>query len=332
MPYIDGIWHPKFDDDGELLQMPITQISKSQSLRERSKPGWISESGSTFKAVPFTESTLPAGIYNFRSTDNGIFFGKQQFPSDGVISLPGLPSDYILNQLKSFWEKQDVYEKYGFIHKRGVLLYGSPGSGKTSVARLLCNEIINLGGIVFSIDNFMLAAAAINIFRTVEPNRPILTLQEDIEGIFNGSDGPQQVKAALSFLDGQDQFNNIVHIATTNKPEEIADRFIKRPGRFDLVIGVKTPTQVTREAYFRHVCNKETSETQLKELITKTEGLELSYLREIASTFLCLGIPIEDSVSRLKINAKTKSFKNDDKSANVGFILGYNGKQTDKES
>jgi adenylate kinase family enzyme len=331
MPYIDGVWYSKFADDGTPTETSGTIRACVEVLKASNKPGWVSESGNSFKAVPFTESTLSPGIYNFRNTDSGIFFGKQQFPSDGVISLPGLPSDYVLNQIKLFWDKKDVYEKYGFIHKRGILLYGAPGSGKTSVARLLCNEIIKLGGIVFSIDNFILAAAAINVFRSVEPDRPILTLQEDIEGIFNGNDGPQQVKAALSFLDGQDQFNNIVHIATTNKPEDIADRFIKRPGRFDLVIGVKTPTEVTREAYFKHVCNnKDVSDTQLKELIVKTKGLELSYLREIASTFLCLGIPIDESVSRLKENAKIKSFKNADKRTEMGFVLGYDGEFKDK--
>lgn len=319
MPYIDGHWVSR-DEDSAFLENRVKAEIKN--------PGWVSNTGDRFKSVAVTEPILPPGVYRFVNTDDGLFFEKQSFPSDAVVSLPGLPSDFILDQIKLFWKRRDEYKKFGFIHKRGILLYGPPGCGKTSIIRLLSDEVLKLGGIVFSIDDFKLAAGAISNFRLIEPNRPILTLQEDIEGLFNGNEGAHQIKAALSFLDGQDQCNNIVHVATTNQPEELADRFIKRPGRFDLVIGLKAPTAQTREAYIRYTCGDKISDEVLKELVEKTKDLELAYLREIASTYLCLGVPIEESVKRLQANSKVKYLKNKDKSK-MGFVIGYEESRDD---
>jgi SpoVK/Ycf46/Vps4 family AAA+-type ATPase len=187
---------------------------------------------------------------------------------------------------------------------------------------LLCKDLINLGGVIFTIDDFSTAINCIRHFRTVEPNRPIMTIAEDIEGVFRGDQGNAEVKAALSLYDGQDQVNNIVHVATTNQPEELADRFIKRPGRFDLVIGVHAPMAETREAYLRYVTKNQVPEDKLKELVEKTEGLSLAYLREIASTYLCLDIPVEETLERLQKNFKMKNIKNT-KNARLGFTIGY---------
>ena len=114
---------------------------------------------------------------------------------------------------------------------------------------------------------------------------------------------------------------------TTNQPEDLADRFIKRPGRFDLVIGIHAPTSATREAYLRYVTLDTVDEKVLAEIVAKTEGLSLAYLREIASTYLCLDIPLEETLGRLQKNFKAKMLRGK-KEPRMGFSIGYEG---DKE-
>jgi len=284
--------------------------------------GWGNQNGS-FRSVEDVRLELPPGMYSLDTASDGSkFFTPVQCPGDQPVSLPGLPSDYILNQIKLFWDRADRYEKYHLLQKRGILLYGEPGTGKTCLLNLLCKDLTDLGGVIFTIDDFSTAISCIRHFRTVEPNRPIMTIAEDIEGVFRGDQGNAEVKAALSLYDGQDQVNNIVHLATTNQPEELADRFIKRPGRFDLVIGIHAPTAETREAYLKYVTKNEIPEDKLRELVQKTDGLSLAYLREIASTFLCLDIPVDETLVRLQKNFKMKNIKNK-KDAKVGFTIGY---------
>jgi SpoVK/Ycf46/Vps4 family AAA+-type ATPase len=304
--YVDGIYVSDDTADSGLLK-------KFESPEQ----GWSSQSGFRFQRAGYVSKKLPSAIYRFVQTDNGMFFEKQSFPTDIAVSLPGLPSDYILDQMKLFWQKADIYKEHGLIHKRGILMYGSPGCGKTSIVRLLCNEILKMG------DDYTRAASFVGEFRSAEPERIILTIQEDIEGYFDGSAGPEQLKSALSFLDGENQTNNIVHLATTNEPEKLADRFIKRPGRFDLVIGMHAPTEETRRAYLRHV-DPNLNEDVLEELVQKTEGLSLAYLRELISTYVCLNISLDDTLKRLRFDSKRKSLKNKE-DGKMGFTVGYGG-------
>lgn len=288
--------------------------------------GWAVTKG-TYRSVEDIRETLPPGIYTLDIEDGHKLYTPVSAPSDQAVDLPGLPSKYLLDQIKLFWSRADRYEKYHLLQKRGILLYGEPGCGKTSIINLLSKDLIDIGGVIFLVDDFATASICIQHFRSVEKDRPIMTLLEDIEGIFKGDQGNREVKAALSLLDGQDQVNNIVHIATTNQPEDLADRFIKRPGRFDLVIGIHAPQADTRRAYLQYVCRNQIPNPELEALVEKTEGLSLAYLREIASTYLCLDIPIDETLTRLQKNFKMKQLKGGKATPKVGFSIGYEAEE-----
>lgn len=295
---------------------------------EGSKLTWgLTDDQESYRVVNTICDKLPPGIYQPTVSQNvGIYFEPLSFPGDETVSLPGLPSEYILNQIEKFWGVQDRYEKLGFVAKRGIMLYGPAGCGKTSIIRLLCASIVKAGGVVFNFTAFNNAAAYLRKFRAVEPTRPVLALFEDMDGMIMASalESGQGTRAALSLLDGQDQISNVVYVATTNFPELLADRFIKRPGRFDLIIGVNTPTAETREAYLRHVCRNQIPEEILQEVVVKTAGLSLAYLKEIASMRLCLDISVDETLNRVLGDFKRKKFTKKPDSE-MGFVMGYAG-------
>lgn len=281
---------------------------------------WQKFEGGTYRPVFDSVEKIPAGVYRVTQTHDGslLFIEQPQF-GDEVYDLPGLPNAFINEQIEKFWAAKADYEQYKFVHKRGILLYGPPGNGKTSVITSLVKSQLKHDGIILCISHFPTASRALAEIKKIEPKRRLMTLIEDMDSLLNG-DPAHQEPHALAMLDGQEQVNGIVHIATTNYPETIADRFIKRPGRFDLIISLGLPDKNTRKAYFEKIL-KDISHPKLDYLVEKTDGLSLAYLREIASSYLCLGIPVEESTERLK---KSYSSKVSSKANNhVGFRLGY---------
>lgn len=308
-------------DDEESEEMETCPIPESV---QTSGPAWrVTKYGSYMNIENPYNGPLPAGTYSAALDPNGEWIYRvMKQNSDSLIHLPGLPIDYILKQVEQFWERADRYKKYGFLQKRGILLYGPPGCGKSSIVGLLREQLIKRNGVIFTpASDFSLLSAGLSAFRSVEPNRPIMTLVEDIESLLEGSNGSNNgtsEKAALAMYDGESQLNNIVHVATTNKPDSIADRFIRRPGRFDVIIGVHAPARETREAYLQAIGNGQITQQQISDIVDRTDGLSLAYLREIASTYLVLDIPLDESIERLRAQAKAKY-----SGGKTGFTIGF---------
>jgi len=308
-------------NEGEDEMNPETEVGMWQ----------VGAKGTAFATIGQSVPSIPPGEYMLEEDANDrLWSRKQNSVTDGLIDLPDLPTDYILDQIKVFWSKKDVYAKYNFLQKRGIMLYGPAGCGKSSIVSLLKKQIIDLGGVVYVNDDYDVLIKGLKEFRSIEPERPVMTVTEDIETYLEGSNGSNVAKsetAALSLYDGENQINGVVHIATTNKPKAIADRFIRRPGRFDLVIGISPATRATRAAYLRNVCGSALSEIDLNMILDKTSGLSLAYLREIATTYLVLEIPLEETISRLK-----KNFKGEFQEGSKGFTVGFVDNKEEREA
>jgi ATPase family associated with various cellular activities (AAA) len=277
--------------------------------------------GSGRRPIVNSYSRLEAGVYYLWESSNGVIFEPNQQFNDPVLDLPGLPNKFIRDQVEEFWKNEHKYREHGFVHKRGILLYGPPGNGKSSVIASLVKNLIEQDGIVITVSRFSMASGAIQNLKKIEPQRKLMLLMEDMDTLLSG-DYKTEEPYALSLLDGQAQVNGVVFIGTTNYPEQLADRFIKRPGRFDLIIGMGNPAKEAREAYLTHILPHVPKET-IDFLAEKTEGLSLSYLREIAASYLCLNVPIEESVNRLKTNYEAKLKGSGFSMRTLGFTLGY---------
>jgi hypothetical protein len=287
---------------------------------EGSTGAWESY-GSGHRPIVNSFTRLKAGVYYLWEATSGVIFEPSGQFNDPILDLPGLPIKFIRDQVDEFWNNEHKYRDNGFVHKRGILLYGPPGNGKSSVIASLVKNLIAQDGIIITVSRFSLASGAIQNLKKIEPDRKIMLLMEDMDTLLSGEYKTEE-PYALSLLDGQAQVNGVVYVGTTNYPEQLADRFIKRPGRFDLIIGMGNPIKETREAYLTHILPNISKEI-IDLLVAKTEGLSLSYLREIAASYLCLGVPIEESVNRLKTNYEAKLKGSGFSTRTLGFTLGY---------
>lgn len=312
-----------YDDPSEAS---TPQSTKAQGVGEDSTDEhneyyhWSLRNG-LYRPVGKTQDTVPAGIYEIDNDNAGWYLSKVKFPSDALLRLPGMPIDYILNQINEFWKRELLFEQTGLLHKRGILMYGPAGCGKTSIIRLLCDDIVRRDGIVIMVTNCRLAENALGGIRQIEPRRPILTIIEDIETFMGSSDESSSARALLALLDGETQVNHIVHLATTNKPEQLEDRIVKRPGRFDLVVGLNHPVDAARKAYLYNILKDHVSEAELDDMVVQTEGLGLAHLRELVVASYCLGLDRKETLARLKTNfKKTLKIK---KGGDIGFTVNF---------
>ena len=271
---------------------------------------------SAFKSV----DKVPAGIYEIiwnRSLSQHTI-KKQPFKTDELYQLPSYEIQDILKDIQNFWDRRDKYREYNFVHKRGILMYGEPGCGKSGIIQLIAKQLIENDGIILNIkdqDDVEYFIDFITTFRKIEPNRPLIVLLEDIDSI--AGENNHSTSKLLIILDGVKQIEDVVYIATTNYPEKLQERITNRPSRFDRRYKVELPNEEIREAYIRHkLTDEDLTQVNVKDWVKRTEGMSLSHLKEIVISTIVMGREFEEVMDNLEGLKKAPSIKGTGK---VGF-------------
>jgi len=102
----------------------------------------------------------------------GIHFVQKQVNLDELLVLPDNNTEDVLQQIEHFWTLENDFRELGFLWKRGIMLWGPPGSGKTSTLQLLSKQIIDKGGLSIYVDDPDFGARGLSLLRTIEPTRP----------------------------------------------------------------------------------------------------------------------------------------------------------------
>lgn len=273
--------------------------------------------GDKYMVAGRTCPSLPSGRYCLAQTTNGIIFVSQHMKCDEMISEGNSQMEEVLGEVERFWHLRERFDEKGFCYKRGILMWGKHGCGKTAIVNMAAQGIVGDGGIALTCNlppSFV--RQALQDFRQVEPERKLLCIWEDIESKACTNWGTEE-NALLSILDGDLQIDNVVHLATTNFPERLNERIRKRPRRFNKVIEIKPPDATMREKYFRFKFDFDDDE--IKKWINSTEGLTFGSLAEAVISVTCLGINFEDTIHRLK-SLECDNYSSDDYSEKkVGF-------------
>ena len=262
-----------------------------------------------FKSV----DKVPAGIYEivYNRSLNQHTIKKQPFKTDELYQLPSYEIQDILKDIQNFWDRRDKYREYNFVHKRGILMYGEPGCGKSGIIQLISKQLIENDGIILNIkdhDDVEYFIDFIATFRKIEAHRPLIVLLEDIDSI--AGENNHATSKLLNILDGVKQIEDVVYIATTNYPEKLQERITNRPSRFDRRYKVELPNKEIREAYIRHkLTDEDLTNVDINEWVKRTEGMSLSHLKEVVISTIVMGREFEEVMDNLEGLKKAPTIK-----------------------
>ena len=259
--------------------------------RDRMEGGvmqWSEISEGTFVLCHHTRAVLPPGFYNLQADMEGtIRFRKETVRTRDLMRFPDTQIDRVVAEIERFWELEPEFNRLGFAHKRGILLYGEPGCGKSCLIQLVVENVIQLGGIGLQFSHPELVSHAIDDFRKVHPHTPIVVVMEDIDETIR----EHSEKDILNLLDGIASTSCVVFLATTNHPETLDATIVNRPSRFDKRIRIGPPSADSRRMYLQSAANDRVDSEQIDRWVTDTDGFSFAHLQELV---VCVAIMDND--------------------------------------
>ncbi len=310
-----------YGNNSEVASQPraSTQIDSAEDgHRPKDVKMWAVSGRDYFPAESSVDKLKPAQYSIKFSQGNGVYFSERDINLDNLLVLPDSNSEKVLNHIEDFWKNEDVFREYGFLWKRGIMLWGPPGSGKTSTVQQLSKSIVDAGGITVYCTNPEITSLGLDVMRRIEPDRPIIVIFEDIDAIISEY-GESDI---LALLDGELQVDNVVFIATTNYPGRLDKRFINRPSRFDEIIKIPMPSKAAREFYLSEKNPRLDSEPhELQEWVNSSEGFSVAHLKELIISVECFGNSLNSSIKRLRsmMEATPDQYDDDGTTRKIGF-------------
>ena len=240
---------------------------------------------------------LPPGVYRMEVVDRDWQAHKVDINTDELYTFTDDYTSTILNEVSNFWNKKDLYKQFNIAHKRGILLCGAPGCGKTSIIQLLVKQIVTeMNGLVFvastSSEFSGLSHMLSSTIRQIEKDRPIITIIEDVDQLISSLGGDACI---LDFLDGSTSIENHLVILTSNNTTDLTEAIL-RPSRIDLIYEIPNPNSEVRREYFK---KKEIDPEIITDLTKRTEGFSFAELKEAFIAIKVLGKTLNETIQRI---------------------------------
>lgn len=242
-----------------------------------------------------------------------------------VVLAPAIKADIRANTT-GFLHQKALWSSYGIPAKRGILLTGEPGTGKTIICQAIMVEAegitcITTNAYAMNDDDYIT-----ELYDMAQDLSPCIVFIEDLDLIglnrieYNYRSGPALL-ALLSVLDGVEEKQGIVTVATTNNLEALDRAISQRPSRFDRVVKLSLPSLQERKELVGLLCQKIPLDEPARSYIAnKTEHCTPAQLQEIIYSLVITNIADTCSSQMPK-----PEFSKDDIDRAISRINGRNG-------
>lgn len=220
----------------------------------------------------------------------------------------------LISDVQGFFDNQALYKKLAVPWKRGLILHGVPGNGKTISIKALISSLAAREEPVSSLYVKSFDAcqgekySICSIFAKARKMAPCLLIFEDLDSLVTD----KTRSYFLNEVDGLDSNDGILMIGSTNHLEKLDPAISKRPSRFDRKYHFKIPGLEERVAYAQFWRSKllDSDLVEFPEIICQivgelSEGFSFAYMKELfVVTLLSVarGTPIDEGLGDIQVS------------------------------
>lgn len=231
----------------------------------------------------FRGQILSFGYSEYRGNELVRFQPRPSLGADEVV-LPAGVLAAVEQHVVLAGSRAEKLREAGQHLKRGLLLHGPPGTGKTHTVRYLLGRLTGSTVVIMSGQALQLLGAATTLARRLQPS---VVVVEDVDLIAEDRSftpgGNPLLFQLLNEMDGVGADADITFVLTTNRVEALEHALTDRPGRVDLAVEIPRPDANARERLLRLYTRDVTLDLADPEpLVSATEGTTASFIRELA--------------------------------------------------
>jgi cell division protease FtsH len=278
-----------------LLRRGASRLSVRIKFTRHGERAWIAVEGSV--AIKTEVKQFAAAIDNtvkklqLYKAQKLKYTGDLQFLQHGsknwddLSLLPELKEELMANTV-DFLKRSKELAKYGIPRKRGLILAGKPGTGKTLISKVLMSNSPGITCLAADPALMVHARYIKEIYAIAGDLRPSIVFLEDIDLIGECRAGPgargEALNELLDILDGVKECSEVVTIATTNYAEALDDALSQRPSRFDRIITMRPPGRELRREIVHNLCRRIPLDQAVQDhVVSMTEGYTPAQVQEV---------------------------------------------------
>jgi hypothetical protein len=234
------------------------------------------------------------------------FHHRPQMSADELI-LPAATLEAVHRQVVEVARHKERLLASGQHLKRGLLLHGPPGVGKTHTVRYLMSRLTRTTVIQLTGESMHLISTACSVARALQPAMVVI---EDVDLIAEDrGEYPGQhplLFQLLNEMDGLEEDTDVVFVLTTNRAELLEPALAARPGRVDQAVELALPDLDARRRLFELYRGRlEVDRSNLEDVLQRTHGVTASFLKELLrrSAVLAAARTAEDGARPLEVSA-----------------------------